>query len=132
MPKFFLIIFLTICLAASPAFAGDAPREDGPSESPETHTDNETGGIHAGHIAGFTTMGVGLSALGVGAGMHVANREATTTSQILYVAGGFVTLVGAYVLIQSYAGHPNPSPPRQALMPYLSPTGSGLVFTGTF
>jgi len=94
-----------------------------------------------GWILGWTTIGLGLAAAATGGGYHLLADDPGAVPAILYVSGGFVALVGLYVLASSRSTTPADPATGAApltlaaplvIAPWLGGGTSGVAVGGSF
>ena len=116
------LLFAFILLTPHMALAedGDAPAAE------------EESGPDIAFIAAISTMSLGAATLATGGVLHATSDDEgdKTVAYVTYAAGGFVALVGFYILAQSMGGHPGGAEPETAaLLPWVGPDGAGIVLT---
>lgn len=79
-------------------------------------------------------MGLGGAALVTGGVWHALAEDDgdAQVAYILYAGGGFLVLVGVYILGTAAGGHPGGDAAQATVGPWVAPQSGGLIYTGRF
>jgi len=121
-----LAALLLVVLPALPTHA--AARAVSPPASQADVEAEEDEGPDFALIMGLANIGLGAALALSGGVVHVVGEDQADTATVLYALGGFVALIGVYVLATGLGGHPGEPEPTLVVAPWIGPgvEGAGL------